>query len=137
MHSDTMLLFIMQWALHLLYKLPRGYGGVAILWHKSIDSSVNITDDGGERIQCIEVTQDDNKPLLIVSVYMPTSGDSIRTLEYQDTIDQIYEILQKYQSHLIVIGGDLNENLSTKSVNERKGYLLDFINLSMRWINQN
>jgi metallophosphoesterase superfamily enzyme len=62
---------------------------------------------------------------------MPTSGDSIRTLEYQDTIDQIYEILQKYQSHLIVIGGDLNENLSTKSVNERKGYLLDFINLSI------
>jgi metallophosphoesterase superfamily enzyme len=68
---------------------------------------------------------------------MPTSGDSIRTLEYQDTIDQIYEILQKYQSHLIVIGGDLNENLSTKSVNERKGYLLDFINLSIPSINQN
>jgi hypothetical protein len=31
----------------------------------------------------------------------------------------------------------LNENLSTKSVNERKGYLLDFINLSIPWINQN
>jgi len=60
---------------------------------------------------------------------MPTSGDSKRTLEYQDTIDQIYEILQKYHSsHLIVIGGDLNEDLSTKPVNKRKGYLLDFIN---------
>ena len=48
---------------------PRLYGGVGILWHKDIDSSVNIIDDGGERIQCIEITQEHGKPIIIISVY--------------------------------------------------------------------
>ena len=65
---------------------------MGILWHKDIDSSVNIIDDGGERIQCIEITQEHGKPIIIISVYMPTSGDSVRTMEYQDTVDQMFEI---------------------------------------------
>jgi hypothetical protein len=50
---------------------------VGILWHTYIDSSVNIIDDGGERIQCIEITQEHGKPIINISVYiyMPTSGD--------------------------------------------------------------
>ena len=50
---------------------------MGILWHKDSDSSVNIIDDGGERIQCIEITQEHGKPIIIISVYiyMPTSGD--------------------------------------------------------------
>jgi hypothetical protein len=62
---------------------------VGILWHKDIDSSVNIIDDGGEKIQCIEITQEHGKPIIIISVYMPTSGE---TMEYQDTVDQMFEI---------------------------------------------
>ena len=65
---------------------------MGILWHKDIDSSVNIIDDGGEKIQCIEITQEHGKPIIIISVYMPTSGDSVRTMEYQDTVDQMFEI---------------------------------------------
>jgi hypothetical protein len=65
---------------------------VGILWHTDIDSSVNIIDDGGERIHCIEITQEHGKPIIIISVYMPTSGDSVRTMEYQDTVDQMFEI---------------------------------------------
>ena len=65
---------------------------MGILWHKDSDSSVNIIDDGGERIQCIEITQEHGKPIIIISVYMPTSGDNVRTMEYQDTVDQMFEI---------------------------------------------
>ena len=65
---------------------------MGILWHTDIDSSVNIIDDGGERIQCIEITQEHGKPIIIISVYMPTSGDNVRTMEYQDTVDQMFEI---------------------------------------------
>ena len=102
---------------------------MGILWHKDIDSSVNIIDDGGERIQCIEITQEHGKPIIIISVYMPTSGDSVRTMEYQDTVDQMFEIYQKYQNtHYIVIGGDLNEDLYVHTANRRKSYILDFIN---------
>jgi len=102
---------------------------VGILKHNDIDSSVNVIDDGGERIQCIELTQEHGKPIIIISVYMPTSGDSVRTMEYQDTVDQMFKIYQKYQNtHYIVIGGDLNEDLYVHTVNRRKSYILDVFN---------
>jgi metallophosphoesterase superfamily enzyme len=42
---------------------------------------------------------------------MPTGGGNEKTLEYQDTIDMIYELIKKYQpSHYIIIVGDLNED---------------------------
>ena len=50
-------------------------------------------------------------------------------MEYQDTVDQMFEIYQKYQNtHYIVIGGDLNEDLYVQTANRRKSYILDFIN---------
>ena len=36
-------------------QMPRGYGGVAVLWHSKIDHMVKPLDDGGERIQCVEL----------------------------------------------------------------------------------
>ena len=36
-------------------QIPRGYGGVAILWNKNIDHLVNDLDLGNERIKCIEL----------------------------------------------------------------------------------
>ena len=50
-------------------------------------------------------------------------------LEFHETVDQLYEIFQKYQhTHSIIIGGDLNEDLSyTSQINKRKRYLLNFI----------
>ena len=51
---------------------------------------------------------------------MPTGGGNEKTLKYQDTIDMIYELIQKYQpSHYIIIGGDLNEDL-TKNVQDKR-----------------
>ena len=94
--------------------MPRGYGGVAVLWHSSIDHLIRPVDDGGERTQCAEVTVLGNEKLLVVSVYLPTKGGTDSVMDYQDCLDQLYEIFQKYQTtHHIVIGGDLNEDLSS------------------------
>ena len=99
-------------------RLPRRYGGVGILWHQDIDEYVNTIPDGNERTQIIEVRQQDDKPLMIISVYMPTGGTNDKINEYHDTIDQLFEIIKKYKpSHYIVLGGDLNEGLSTKKSN--------------------
>ena len=85
-------------------KLPRGYGGVGVWWHQDIDQAINIIEGGNERIQAVELLQNNNNPILIVSVYMPTGGGNEKTLEYQDTIDMIYELIQKYQpSHYIIV----------------------------------
>ena len=85
-------------------KLSRGYGGVGVWWHQDIDQAINIIEGGNERIQAVELLQDNKSPILIVSVYMPTGGGNEKTLEYQDTIDMIYELIQKYQpSHYIIV----------------------------------
>ena len=35
-------------------QMPRGYGGVAILWKQEIDNIIRPLPDCGERLQCIE-----------------------------------------------------------------------------------
>ena len=85
-------------------KSHRGYGGVTILWTKSIDHLMNIISDGNSRIRCIEIKT--AKPLLCVSTYLPTKVENDRYEEYSECIDQlpVYEITQKFQSsHEIVI----------------------------------
>jgi hypothetical protein len=35
--------------------MPRGYGGVTLIWRENIDHLINILPDGTERIQCVEI----------------------------------------------------------------------------------
>ena len=35
--------------------MPRGYGGVAVLWRKDVDHIVKELQDGNECMQCIEL----------------------------------------------------------------------------------
>jgi metallophosphoesterase superfamily enzyme len=59
---------------------------------------------------------------------MPTGGGNEKTLEYQDTIDMIYELIKKYQpSHYIIIVGDLNEDSTNNVQDTRKQYLIEFM----------
>ena len=68
--------------------------------------------------------------ILLISAYLPSSSSKGSILEYHETVDQLYEIFQKYQhTHSIIIGGDLNEDdlSNTSQINKRKRYLLNFI----------
>ena len=47
-------------------QMPRGYDGVAVLLKKDTDHLVNVFSDGGNRIQCVELSGKDR--LLIISV---------------------------------------------------------------------
>lgn len=107
-------------------KFHRGYGGVAILWTKSIDQLVNIISDGNSRIQCIEIKT--ANPLLYVSTYQQTKVENDRFEEYSECIDQLYEIIKKFQSsHEIVIGGDFNEDISKGNNSRRPNKLKSLI----------
>ena len=110
-------------------QLPRGYGGVAVLWNKNIDSYVKPLPDGNERLQCIEFGQQSGVKLLIISAYFPTSSGKECKMEFQDIIDQLHEIYQKYhETHEIIIGGDLNEDLSNQNCSSKiREYLRNFI----------
>ena len=107
--------------------LPRGYGGVAILWNKKIDNLINVIQVGNERIQCVELKGVQNK-LLLISVYMPCKSSPNSLTEFQECVDILYEIVQIFSpSHKIIIGGDFNENLLQKSNSLRNRYILDFM----------
>ena len=70
--------------------MPRGYGGVVILWDKNIDQMVRAIEDGSERIQCVELSVLPKK--IVISVYMSTRGGSESTAEFQYCVDQVSQI---------------------------------------------
>ena len=43
--------------------MPRGYGGVAVIWRKEIDHIIRQLEDGSEKIQCIEIHGNKNSRL--------------------------------------------------------------------------
>ena len=45
-------------------QMPRGYGGVGILWKKDIDHLISVIPDGGNRLQCVTVKAD--QPILVI-----------------------------------------------------------------------
>jgi len=59
---------------------------------------------------------------------MPCKGPQNHVLEFQECVDILYEITQTYgTSHVIVFGGDFNENIINASNNRRSRYILDFM----------
>lgn len=83
-------------------QMPRGYGGVAVMWKKDIAHLVTSIPDGGNRIQCIELKGEE--PLLLVSVYLPCRGVNDNYSDFSDCLDQVQEIIHKYEeTHLILI----------------------------------
>ena len=89
-------------------QMPRGYGGVMILWRKELDSLITPLKIGNERIQCVET--EGNPNTLVMSLYLPCKSSHNHFSELCECIDQLHEILETYEStHHIIIGGDFNE----------------------------
>ena len=105
-------------------QMPRGYGGVAVLWKKSIGHLVTPIPDGGNRIQGVEIAGD--KPTLLLSVYMPCRGIKDNIEDYEDCLAQVHGILQKFRTtHYIIIGGggDFNMDITYHKSSRRKNSL--------------
>ncbi|VDI67956.1 Hypothetical predicted protein [Mytilus galloprovincialis] len=101
--------------------LPRGYGGVCILWKKTIDHKITKVDCTNNRIQCIEITNTCGKDILVICVYMPCKDNRVEKLiEFLDCTEQLHSLCSQYNNtHHIVIGGDINENIIDKSESKR------------------
>jgi exonuclease III len=54
------------------YLMPRGHGGVAIMWKKTLDNFITPLTIGNERIQCVELSG--KKNVILISVYLPCKG---------------------------------------------------------------
>ena len=76
----------------------------------------------------MQKTRNFNLEILCISTYLPTKVENDRYEEYSECIDQIFEIIQKYQnSNEIVIGGDFNEDISKNNNSRRASKLKELI----------
>jgi len=89
----------------------RGLGGVAILWKKTLDHSIEKLSDGSNRILAVSLSTESGK-ICIISVYMPCKGKKDSSLLQQSTLDEVAEIISKYSpTHKIILLGDFNAQL--------------------------
>jgi hypothetical protein len=76
-----------------------------------MDKYIKPLNDGGTIIQCIKISI--NNPILLISIYLPTRVENDRFEEFSDCLDQLYEIIQNFETtHEIIVGGDFNEDIS-------------------------
>ena len=70
---------------------PRGQGGVALLWRKSINASVEVIDLDEDRIIGIKLNFKDSLPLFIFSVYLPpVNYDLDSFIQYIELLTDIF-----------------------------------------------
>ena len=97
--------------------LPRGYGGIAILWKTMLTPQVKKHDYGNNRIICIEI-----KSCYIINVYFPSGNKTVTIEEYLECADILESVVEQIPSskHLI-IAGDWNIDLfKNKNKNDKR-----------------
>ena len=85
------------------FRLPRGQGGVSILWPTYLSSRVKKLEDGNERIIGIELSG--TEKLCIINVYLPTNNPSVNShIEYAECLDILDNMISKFRcSHKLVL----------------------------------
>ena len=111
-------------------RLPRGKGGVCILWPTAWSSKVKKLDEGNERIVAIEITCNGQEKLCLINTYMPTNNSSVNShMEYSECLDTLHSLISRNrQSHKIIICGDFNGTLlRTRPYNKHDRLLQAFV----------
>ena len=100
----------------ILGKQAHIWHGVAIGWRRDIKASVKILDSTYDRIAAIKI-EFNERSLLLLSIYAPTSGQDD---EFLELISHLSDIIRKHSSpsDQVLIGGD--SNCSTKSSKRRQ-----------------
>ena len=106
---------------------PRGHAGTCILWENDLNHCIRVMPDGGHRVTAVEITGD-RLPLCLINVYMPSRGCPDSDIQFQSTLDEVHEILEKYgHTHKILLGGDFNASLHRTQLLRRDQLLQTFL----------
>ena len=114
----------------------REYGGVAILWRKTLDRSVRkLQDISSDRLVAIQLLNL-HRPICLLAVYLPSPSGG--TDAFKDRLDYVNSALGQLCFDNDV--GDFNANpgseggpLATTSVNEQSHILLRYLNKWETW----
>ena len=93
------------------FKLPRGRGGVSILWPAQWSSRIKKLTEGNERIICMEMIGTGKS--CFINVYLPTNNSAVNShTDYAECLDILDNIITKYRlTHKIILCGDFNGRL--------------------------
>lgn len=84
----------------------RPFGGVALMWRKSVFPCVSVIQCANPRIAAIRITTND-RPVLVLSVYMPTNR--VKNLaEFTDCLSTVSAIIEESDVESVFILGDFN-----------------------------
>ena len=84
------------------------------LWTKQLDHAITPMPDGSTRVVVVHIVTENN-PIVLINTYMPTEGSHDKQSSYEDLLDEVHEITQKYQSTCDIIwAGDHNASFYRK-----------------------
>ena len=89
----------------------RPYGGLAWLWHKTLDSKVKPVVYGENRILGLRFNEG-NSSILFLNVYMPTQTKE-NNLEFLRILGKIASIIEESSEDGVCLMGDWNANIDT------------------------
>lgn len=104
----------------------RPYGGVGILWHRSLAAHVKPVGCNNKRLCAVTMTLGYLK-LLLVNVYLPCDNHLQMTVEpeYQDALDDILCMWLESDANTLIVGGDFNTD--PRRHNAHTAALINFV----------
>ena len=114
--------------------LPRGEGGVVIIWPKHLSHFIKRLPDGSERIVAIRFEPEAREDALtIINAYFPCRGSTHFIADFPAILDQIQELICKFnEDSTVVLCGDFNASLTTPKYASGSGSLQKPANASCR-----
>ena len=117
---------------------PRGHGGVAILWKKSLQPFIKDIKEGNERVLPITISLPNSKPICVICCYLPSGSNRTSIELFQEDLAVIGELVEKFNgTHSLLIAGDMNSDIFNRSAKKEMA-LQDLIaRYSLQNLNQN
>ena len=105
---------------------PRGQSGIAIIWKTESNYAINTLNDGGNRVQAVQVSTTSGL-MTLINTYLPSNGSHAKSTTYAEVLDEVNEIYEKYCGHSIIMwAGDLNGSLIRKHPSSNDKLLKEF-----------
>ena len=82
-----------------------------MLWDNKLSGHITPVPENTQRVQAVIIAVTPRE-ILLVNVYLPTRGYSTSTIEYQETLSSIGELIHKYGTNKdLVLCGDMNARI--------------------------
>ena len=91
----------------------KGRAGVMVIWHPNLNHVIRPLPDGSTRMIVLQING--SEVFTIINTYMPADGSRDKDLLYEDVLDEVHTVFDKYSATTVIWGGDINGSLSRRS----------------------